>query len=65
MPRNLLAIHGVKGLICAVGEGGKILTWKGGSYEPVAAEFPTKADLTGVWVESSSISTPTARRPAE
>lgn len=53
MPQNLLSIHGVSGLICAVGEGGRVLHWRGNDcYAPEEVLAPTKADLTGVWVES-------------
>ena len=45
MPQNLLAIHGVLGLICAVGEGGRILMFKGDIYEPFEPGSPTKATL--------------------
>ena len=43
MPQNLLAIHGVLGLVCAVGEGGKILMFNGDLYRPREVESPTTA----------------------
>ncbi len=52
MPQNLLAIHGVVGLVVAVGEGGKILHFVGDHYIPRTVESPTKATLNAVWVES-------------
>lgn len=54
MPQNLLAIHGVLGLVCAVGEGGKILMFKGDTYHPTTAPSPTQAALRGVAVLSQS-----------
>ena len=55
MPQNLLAIHGVLGLICAVGEGGRILMFRGDIYEPFEPGSPTKATLRGVWVQSPDL----------
>ena len=52
MPQNLLAIHGVLGLICAVGEGGRILMFKGDLYKPFEVASPTRATLRGVWVQT-------------
>lgn len=52
MPQNLLAIHGVLGLVCAVGENGKILMFRGDLYRPCEVESPTTATLRGVWVNS-------------
>src|SRR5438045_196235 len=52
MPQNLLAIHGVPGLICAVGEGGRILMLKRSIYSATETCNPTKATLRGVYVES-------------
>ncbi len=52
MPHSLLAIHGALGLICAVGEGGKILMFKGDIYKSVEVQSPTDATLRGVWVNA-------------
>ena len=52
MPQNLLAIHGVIGLIVAVGEGGKILHFHGDIYAPEEVPSPTTCNLHAVWVES-------------
>jgi thiamine pyrophosphokinase len=45
MPQNLLAIHGVIGLVVCVGEGGRILHFAGDIYQPVEVKSPTKARL--------------------
>lgn len=52
MPQNLLAINGVVGLVCAVGEKGRITMFKGDIYHPVEVQSPTVHDLRAVWVES-------------
>ena len=52
MPQNLLAINGVVGLVCAVGERGRITMFKGDLYHPVEVQSPTLHDLRGVFVES-------------
>ena len=52
MPDHLLAVHGVLGLVCAVGEKGRITMFKGDLYHPVEAEIVTTHDLRAVFVES-------------
>ncbi|MBI4021008.1 MAG: hypothetical protein HY369_02085 [Candidatus Aenigmarchaeota archaeon] len=52
MPQNLLGIHGVVGLICVVGEGGKILHFAGDLYEPREVLSPTENTLRAVWIDS-------------
>ncbi|MBI4021154.1 MAG: hypothetical protein HY369_02840 [Candidatus Aenigmarchaeota archaeon] len=52
MPQNLLACHGVVGLICAVGEGGAIRHFAGDLYEPRGVESPTVNTLRAVFVDS-------------
>lgn len=52
MPQNLLAINGVIGLVCAVGEGGRIEMFKGNLHRPLEVRSPTVYDLRAVYVES-------------
>lgn len=52
MPQNALACHGVVGLTCVVGEGGKITHFAGDLYEPREVLSPTVNTLRSVWVES-------------
>ena len=52
MPQNLLAIHGVIGLVVCVGEGGKILMFRGDIYSPIETVSPTTGTLRGVAVVS-------------
>src|SRR5579872_6313472 len=52
MPQNLLAIHGVLGLVCAVGEGGRTMLFEGDIYHGRAVRAPTRANLTAVRVFS-------------
>ena len=55
MARNVLhCIHGVNGLVVAVGENGKILHFEGERCEPREVMSPTQATLRSVWVESPS-----------
>lgn len=41
MPQNLLAIHGVLGFVCAVGENGRIITFEGDVYRAKEVQSPT------------------------
>ena len=52
MPQNLLAIHGVIGLVVAVGEKGKIIHFSGDVYGAEEVGKLTLHDLRGVFVES-------------
>lgn len=45
-------IHGVNGLVVAVGEQGKIRMFKGDIYRPIEVASPTAHTLRAVWVES-------------
>lgn len=52
MPQNLLALHGVLGFVCAVGEGGRIIHFEGDVYRAKEVQSPTTHDLRAVWAES-------------
>lgn len=52
MPQNLLAVHGVIGLVVCVGEGGRILHFAGDLYQPTEPVSPTRGTLRGVAVVS-------------
>jgi hypothetical protein len=52
MPQNLLAVHGVIGFVCAVGESGRIPHFGGSVYEAREVESPTLHTLRAVFVES-------------
>src|SRR5262245_35064054 len=52
MPDHLLAVHGVIGLVCAVGERGRILMFRGDIYRAEEVPVLTPHDLRGVFVES-------------
>ncbi len=52
MPQNYLGIHGVVGLVVAVGDHGKILHCQGDRYAPTQVESHTTANLYAVSVVS-------------
>ena len=52
MPQHLLAVHGVIGLVCAVGEGGRITMFRGDLYSAQEVQSPTGYTLRSVYVES-------------
>ena len=54
MPPNYRSLHGVDGLIVAVGEGGRIMHVADPTAGPALQPSSTVSDLKSVWVESPS-----------